>query len=734
MTELTLRATKAPNPQLALTNCVFVHPDDAALLTPKITNMAPANNYVKIKGWVFSFQANEAIGKGTVGFNNIQRTTALLSLNEPIPVSTYVPEGDGYLFSVKFEVDFYLKSKATVNIDVDEVSKIVLRDMLYQFFQIEQKILVDFQGTNLQLRVIEVEVGGLEDVLKGELKPNKGAQRGILMKQSSIQFVKAQGCTLRLVGDSGTRSPIIRPDWNFEAMGIGGLDKEFSDIFRRAFASRVFPQSVVSKLGIKHVKGLLLFGPPGTGKTLMARQIGKMLNGKEPKIVNGPEILNKYVGQSEENIRNLFKDAEQEYKERGDDSDLHIIIFDEIDAICKARGSRNDGTGVGDTVVNQLLSKIDGVEALNNILVIGMTNRKDLIDEALLRPGRLEVHMEIGLPDEKGRLQIFRIHTKKMSTNGLMDPTVDLEELAALSKNFSGAEIEGLVKSACAFSFTRHIDASNLTKPINPDTIKITRDDFLRALDEVKPAFGVSDGEFETILRGPVIDYGSKFQKLIHTIRLFVQQVQNSDRTPLVSVLLEGAVGCGKTTLAVKVALDSGFPFVKLISPETMVGLSEVGKCNKITKIFEDSYKSPLSVIVVDDIERLLDYVPIGPRFSNAVLQTLLVLLKRMPPRGRKLLILGTSSNKNVLQDMDFMNGFNAVIRIPEVSPPDEIKSVLTHLNVFAPSALDQISKTCTRPVAIKKLLMVAEMALSGGGTADGVVDRFLSCMVDYGA
>lgn len=156
-----------------------------------------------------------------------------------------------------------------------------------------------------------------------------------------------------------------------------------------------------------------------------------MLNGKEPKVVNGPEVLSKYVGQSEENVRKLFKEAEDEYKLRGDDSDLHIIIFDEIDAICRQRGTRNDGTGVHDTVVNQLLSKIDGVDALNNILLIGMTNRRDMIDEALLRPGRLEVQMEIGLPDEKGRLQILRIHTAKMRQNNLLDPNVSLTELAA---------------------------------------------------------------------------------------------------------------------------------------------------------------------------------------------------------------------------------------------------------------------------------------------------------------
>lgn len=183
-------------------------------------------------------------------------------------------------------------------------------------------------------------------------------------------------------------------------MGIGGLDKEFNAIFRRAFASRVFPPEIIEQLGCKHVKGILLYGPPGTGelqflwtsrdnlndsfnsgKTLMARQIGNMLNAREPKIVNGPQILDKYVGESEANIRRLFADAEEEEKRLGPNSGLHIIIFDEIDAICKSRGSVGGSAGVHDTVVNQLLAKIDGVEQLNNILVIGMTNRKDMIDD-----------------------------------------------------------------------------------------------------------------------------------------------------------------------------------------------------------------------------------------------------------------------------------------------------------------------------------------------------------------
>ena len=178
--------------------------------------------------------------------------------------------------------------------------------------------------------------------------------------------------------------------------------------------------SYLKKLGLSHVKGLLMYGPPGCGKTLVARQISKVLKAHAPKIVNGPEIFDRFVGGSEENIRRLFADAEREYADAGDASQLHVIIFDEIDAICKKRGTTSGSTGVNDSVVNQLLSKIDGVDALNNVLVIGMTNRPDMIDEALTRPGRLEVKIEIGLPDTHGRVQILNIHTEKFVKHGLM--------------------------------------------------------------------------------------------------------------------------------------------------------------------------------------------------------------------------------------------------------------------------------------------------------------------------
>eukprot|EP00163_Fabomonas_tropica_P023764 TRINITY_DN411_c0_g1_i1.p1 TRINITY_DN411_c0_g1~~TRINITY_DN411_c0_g1_i1.p1 ORF type:complete len:330 (+),score=75.30 TRINITY_DN411_c0_g1_i1:133-1122(+) len=273
-----------------------------------------------------------------------------------------------------------------------------------------------------------------------------------------------------------------------------------------------------------------------------------------------------------------------------------------------------------------------------------------MIDEALLRPGRLEMHIEIGLPDEAGRQQILGIHTRKMTENGFLDTDVDLAELAALTKNFSGADIGGLCKSATSFAFNRQVDVNNVTKPISDD-IRVSMQDFLQALDEVKPAYGVSTDDFENSCPNGIIQYGDRNRRILEQGRLFIEQVRSSDRTPLLSVLLEGPSGTGKTSIASTLALESEFPFVKLISPDKYVGVSESYKCQQIAKVFNDAYKSPLSVIVLDDIERLIEYIRAGPRFSNTVLQALMVLIKKPPPVGRKLLILATTSNRRMLDE-----------------------------------------------------------------------------------
>ncbi|CAI7838861.1 unnamed protein product, partial [Closterium sp. NIES-53] len=623
------------------------------------------------------------------------------------------------LQSTTLEIDFHSKGRARAEqLDAAELSKDVLKRFAGQVLTVGQKISFEYRGTNFALSVILVEFPAPEG--------QEGARafastRGLLVKQTGIIYEAAAGSGIKVVnqraGGGKAAALFKQKDFNFEKLGIGGLDAQFADIFRRAFASRVFPPHIISRLGITHVKGMLLHGPPGTGKTLIARQIGKLLNGMEPKVVNGPEILDKYVGAAEKNIRDLFADAEKDQKEHGDESDLHIIIFDEIDAICKSRGSVRDGTGVHDSIVNQLLTKIDGVESLNNILLIGMTNRKDMLDEALLRPGRLEVQIEIGLPDEEGRVKILAIHSNKMRENSFMGADVDLNSLAARTKNFSGAELEGLVKSAVSFALSRQTDPSDLTKAIDEDNIRVTMVDFEEALKEVRPAYGANTEQLNMYRLNGMLQSLTAHHHILSTAKRQVLQVRSSERTPLLTCLLEGSPGSGKTALAATIAMESGFPFVKMISAETMVGMSEPSKCSAIAKVFDDAYKSAFSIVILDDIERLFEYVSIGPRFSNLVLQSLLVLVKRLPPEGHKLYVIATTSLPEALQEaMHLSSSFNTVLTVPTLSRI-ETKAALRELEVFEAddidTAVDALHST-VEEMTIKKLLMFIEMASQG--------------------
>jgi len=312
-----------------------------------------------------------------------------------------------------------------------------------------------------------------------------------------------------------------------------------------------------------------------------------------------------------------------------------------------------------------------------------------------------------------------------------MENDVNLEELASLTKNYSGAEIEGLVKAATSYAFSRQIDAKNLTKPIDPEKMRITRADFMQALNDIKPSFGMEKDEFENCVRNGIINFGPNVQKILNQGKLFLEQVANSERTPLISILLNGVPGSGKTALAATLAKSSDFPYLRVLSPELLVGYSETAKCARITKVFEDSYRSPYSVIVVDDIERILEYVNIGPRFSNAILQTLIVLMKKIPPKGRKLLVIGTTSAKDILGQMDVMDCFSATLNVPVISSHSEFKTALAELKVVEEDQLDQAAASFTSDsITIKKMIMLSELAKQGDKA--GILERLMQLTAEY--
>jgi len=248
---------------------------------------------------------------------------------------------------------------------------------------------------------------------------------------------------------------------------IGGLG-EVKQELREAVEWPLKYPGYFEKMGIEPPRGILLYGPPGTGKTLLAKAVATESEANFIS-VRGPEILSKWVGESEKAIREIFRKARQ--------AAPCIIFFDEIDSITPRRGFRTD-SGVTDRIVNQLLTEMDGITLLRNVIVIGATNRPDILDPALLRPGRFDRIIYVPPPDEKARLEILKVHTRKMP----LAEDVNLEEIAKMTEGYSGADLAALCREA---AMTALREAGKPTK--------VRREHFLKAIKKVSPSIGPED-------------------------------------------------------------------------------------------------------------------------------------------------------------------------------------------------------------------------------------------------
>ncbi|MHA2424968.1 MAG: CDC48 family AAA ATPase [Candidatus Thorarchaeota archaeon] len=442
---------------------------------------------------------------------------------------------------------------------------------------------------------------------------------------------------------------------------IGGLGKELQKI-REIIELPMKSPELFKRLGITPPKGVLLHGPPGTGKTLIAKAVANE-SGANFKVINGPEIMSKFYGESEQKLRQTFDDAEK--------NSPSIIFIDELDSIAPKRA---DVTGeVERRVVAQLLALMDGLEGRGQVIVIGATNRVDDVDEALRRPGRFDREIEIGVPDKTGRLEVLQIHTRAMP----LADEVDLTKLAAITHGFVGADLASLAREAAMQALRRalpHVDPESGDIP--PDVLNnlfVGQGDFELAMAEVSPS-----ALREVLVEKPNVKWND-----VGGLEKVKSQLAEAVEAPLKhpevfeemgirapkGVLLFGPPGTGKTLLAKAVATESEANFISIRGPE--IFNKYVGESEKaVREIFKKARQTAPCVLFFDEIDAIMgsrnqrDDTGVSKRIVNQFLAELDGMQSL-----QNVLVIGATNRADILDPAVLRPGrFDAVVFVP---PPD---------------------------------------------------------------
>jgi transitional endoplasmic reticulum ATPase len=377
---------------------------------------------------------------------------------------------------------------------------------------------------------------------------------------------------------------------------IGGLGRELQ-LVREMIELPLRHPEIFERLGIQPPKGVLLYGPPGTGKTLIAKAVANEVDAHFITL-SGPEIMSKYYGESEKGLREKFEEAEQ--------NSPAIIFIDEIDAIAPKRAEVQGE--VERRVVAQLLALMDGLKGRGQVIVIAATNLPDSIDPALRRGGRFDREIEIGIPDKKGRMEIFQVHSRGVP----LADDVNIEDFANTTHGFVGADIALLVKEAAMHALRKVIPQIKIEEDIPTevlDQLRVTNEDFAEARKHVEPSamrevlVEVPDITWKQV--GGLEEVKQELKEAVEWPLKFPDVFERLQTKPPKGILMFGPPGTGKTLLAKAVANESECNFIAVKGPELLskwVGESEKG----VREIFRKARQASPSIIFFDEIDALV--------------------------------------------------------------------------------------------------------------------------------
>jgi len=445
---------------------------------------------------------------------------------------------------------------------------------------------------------------------------------------------------------------------------IGGLKDEVQKIREMVELPMRHPE-LFERLGIEPPKGVLIYGAPGGGKTLLAKAVA---NESEAHFItiNGPEIVSKFVGEAEEKLRNIFSEAEE--------NSPSIIFIDELDAIAP---KREEVTGeVEKRIVSQLLTLMDGLKARGQVIILAATNRPNAIDPALRRPGRFDREIEIGVPDKKGRLEIMQIHTRGMP----LAENVRLEDIAAKTHGFIGADLQSLCKEAAMKALRRILPKINLEDEHIPqeilDELRVTKDDFETAQREITPSalrevyIEVPNVKWEFI--GGLEEVKRELREAVELPLKNPEAFTKFGIRPVRGILLYGPPGTGKTLLAKAAATESEANFIAVRGPELLskwVGESEKG----VREIFRKARQAAPSIIFFDEIDAIAPGRTggdsDGSRVSEKIVNTLLTEMDGVQ-NLKDVVVIAATNRPDIIDPALLRPGrFDKLIQIPQ---PDE--------------------------------------------------------------